>query len=230
MADFYDRYAREYADKNEVSAYNAFYERPAVLALLGDVAGQRVLDAACGPGTHARALQERGAIVTGCDRSGPELAIARERLRSGTRLDQVDLTERLPYADSEFDTVLCALALHYLEDWSVPLRELHRVLRPEGRLVVSTHHPIEDYSLSGSQNYFATELWHDRWNIGGRKVPISYYRRPLSAMTDAFGHAGFAIERIAEPPPAAEMRERYPDDYQRLTHHPGFLFFVLRPR
>lgn len=230
MADFYDRYAREYADKNEVSAYNALYERPAVLALLGDVTGQRVLDAACGPGTHAAALQERGAIVTGCDRSAPELAIARERLRPGTRLDQVDLAGPLPYADGEFDAVLCALALHYLEDWSTPLREFRRVLKADGRLVASTHHPVDDYRLSGSENYFATELWHDHWMLAGRKVPISYYRRPFSAMTDAFLGAGFSIERIAEPPPAAEMRELYPDDYRRLSTHPGFLFFVLRPR
>lgn len=230
MADFYDRYAREYAEKNDVSAYNALYERPAVLALLGEVAGQRVLDAACGPGAHAKALQQRGALVTGCDRSVPELAIARERLGPGTRLDQVDLTQRLPYADQEFDAVLCALALHYLEDWSVPLRQFHRVLRPAGRLVVSTHHPIDDFRLSGSENYFATELWDDHWTVGGRKVPISYYRRPLSGMTDAFLDAGFSIERIAEPPPAPEMRELFPDDYHRLTTHPGFLFFVLRPR
>lgn len=229
MRDFYDRYAREYADKNEVSAYNALYERPAVLALLGDVAGKRVLDAACGPGAHAQALQERGALVTGCDRSAPELAIARERLRPGTRLDQVDLTQRLPYGDGEFDAVLCALALHYLEDWSAPLREFNRVLRPGGRLVVSTHHPIEDYRLSGSDNYFATELWHDRWMLGGRQVPISYYRRPLSATTDAFRRAGFSIQRIAEPPPAAAMRELFPEDFRRLSTHPGFLFFVLRP-
>lgn len=228
MADFYDRYAREYADKNEVSAYNALYERPAVLELLGDVRGQRVLDAACGPGAHAQALQERGAVVTGCDRSAPELAIARDRLRPGTRLDQVDLTKGLPYAGAEFDAVLCALALHYLEDWSVPLAEFHRVLRPGGRLVVSTHHPIVDLRLSGSDDYFATELWQDHWMVGGREVPISYYRRPFSAMTDAFTAADFVIERIAEPPPAPEIRERFPDDYRRLSSQPGFLFFVLR--
>lgn len=50
MSDFYDRYAHEYADKNETEPFNALYERPAALALLGDVAGQCVLDAGCGPG------------------------------------------------------------------------------------------------------------------------------------------------------------------------------------
>lgn len=228
MADFYERYAREYAAKNDSAPFNVLYERPAVLALLGDVAGLRVLDAGCGPGAHAEALQRRGATVTGCDRSGPELAIARKRLAPETRLDQTDLTGALPYPAGEFDAVLCSLVLHYLKDWSGPLREFRRVLRPGGRLVVSTHHPIEDYRLSGSGDYFATELWDDHWTLGGRKVPICYYRRPLSAMTDAFRDAGFAIDRVAEPPPAAEMRERFPEDHHRLSTRPAFLFFVLR--
>lgn len=228
MADFYERYAREYADSNETGPFNALYERPAVLSLLGDVARLRVLDAGCGPGAHARALQERGAVVTGCDRSGPALAIARERLAEGTRLDQVDLRQRLPYADSTFHAVLCALALHYMEDWSGPLREFHRVLRAGGLLVVSTHHPIADYRHSNSQDYFATELWEDTWNVAGQPVPISFYRRPLSAITDAVGDAGFSIERIVEPPPAPEMEERFPDEFRYLSTTPGFLFLVLR--
>ncbi len=228
MADFYERYAHEYADKNETEPFNAFYERPAVLALLGEVAGQCVLDAGCGPGAHARALQERGALVTGCDRSAAELAIARARLAPGTRLDQVNLARRLPYQDGEFDAILCSLTLHYLEDWSAPLREFRRVLRPAGRLVVSTHHPIQDYRHSGSANYFATELWEDTWTVGGHPVPISYYRRPLSAITGAFSDAGFSIERIVEPAPAPEMAELFPDDFGRLSTSPGFLFLVLR--
>ena len=228
MSDFYDRYAHEYADKNETEPFNALYERPAALALLGDVAGQCVLDAGCGPGAHARALQERGALVTGCDRSAPELAIARERLEPGTRLDQVDLAQRLPYPDGAFDAVLCSLTLHYLEDWSGPLREFRRVLRPAGRLVASTHHPIQDYRFSGSEDYFATELWEDTWTVGGRAVSISYYRRPLSAITNAFLDASFSIERIVEPAPAAEMEQRFPHDFRQLSTKPGFLFFVLR--
>lgn len=228
MVDFYDRYAREYAEKNDVGPFNALYERPAILELVCDVAGRRVLDAACGPGAHARLLQERGAVVTGCDRSSALLAVARELLGPAIRLDQVDLTQPLPYADREFDAVLCALALHYLKDWSGPLREFHRVLRPDGRLVVSTHHPIPDYRCSGSQDYFATELWEDTWMMAGRPVAISYYRRPLSAITDAFLDAGFAIERVVEPPPAPAMRERFPEDFRTLSTQPGFLFLVLR--
>ena len=63
----YERFAHEYASHAEDSAYNALYDRPAMLGLAGDVRGRAVFDAACGPGFYARELLERGARVTGCD-------------------------------------------------------------------------------------------------------------------------------------------------------------------
>jgi hypothetical protein len=46
----FDAFAEEYSRHAEVSPYNALYDRPAILAMLGDVRSQRVLDAGCGPG------------------------------------------------------------------------------------------------------------------------------------------------------------------------------------
>ena len=50
----YDAVAREYAVMNQTAPYNALYERPAVISLLGDVAAQRVLDVGCGSGILSR--------------------------------------------------------------------------------------------------------------------------------------------------------------------------------
>ena len=57
----YDRMAAEFLAHAEDGAYNAHYDRPAVLELLGDVAGLRVLGAGCGPGLYAEELLARGA-------------------------------------------------------------------------------------------------------------------------------------------------------------------------
>ncbi|MEE4418837.1 methyltransferase domain-containing protein [Streptomyces sp. DSM 41528] len=67
---------------------NAHYARPAMLALAGDVAGRRILDAGCGSGPLSAALRDRGAVVTGIDSSAGILALARRRrvLRPGGRL------------------------------------------------------------------------------------------------------------------------------------------------
>src|SRR5215467_765069 len=82
----YDRFARVYSEDAEHNAFNALYERPEALRLMGDVAGLKVLDAGCGSGAHAAALRSRGAIVTGIDKSSGMLALARERFRDDVAL------------------------------------------------------------------------------------------------------------------------------------------------
>ncbi|KVP25386.1 hypothetical protein WJ86_13600 [Burkholderia multivorans] len=55
----YAEFAQRYADIAPTKPHNALYERPATLALLGDVAGQTVLDAGCGPGICSELLARR---------------------------------------------------------------------------------------------------------------------------------------------------------------------------
>lgn len=57
----YEAMGRRFAEHAQDSAYNAHYDRPAVLAALGAVRGQKVLDAACGPGLYAATLLDAGA-------------------------------------------------------------------------------------------------------------------------------------------------------------------------
>ena len=57
----YDRIAEGYTAENETSLPNAYYERPAMLELAGDVTGRRILDAGCGSGPLFAALRDRGA-------------------------------------------------------------------------------------------------------------------------------------------------------------------------
>src|ERR1700747_269261 len=76
----YDGFAEAYAASNENNLVNAHYERPAMLALAGDVAGRRILDAGCGAGPLLAALRDRGAIATGIDKSARMAELARRRL------------------------------------------------------------------------------------------------------------------------------------------------------
>src|SRR2546429_7171404 len=75
----YDVLAEAYTASNETSLFNAYYERPAILTLAGDVAGRRILDAGCGSGPLFAALPHPGAIVTGFHPSTRILAKARRR-------------------------------------------------------------------------------------------------------------------------------------------------------
>ena len=82
----YDVLAEAYTASNETSLFNAYYERPAILALAGDVTGRRILDAGCGSGPLFAALRDRGAIMTGFDSSTGMLEQARQRLGAGADL------------------------------------------------------------------------------------------------------------------------------------------------
>jgi SAM-dependent methyltransferase len=152
----YDSFAAAYVAESEDNAWNAHYERPAILAMAGDVEGLRVLDAGCGGGAHAAALLERGAILTRIDASAGLLSIAERRLAGRARLLVADLNGALPFGDACFDLILSALVLHYLRDWSRPLEEFNRLLSPGGRFVFSTHHPFMDHQSSAHESYFET--------------------------------------------------------------------------
>lgn len=81
----YDAFADEYDDKARHAPQTAFVDRPALLGLLGDVSGARVLDAGCGSGLYAEELLRRGAHVVGLDASDGLLDIARSRWGSERR-------------------------------------------------------------------------------------------------------------------------------------------------
>jgi SAM-dependent methyltransferase len=226
----YDRFARVYAHFNETNPFNARYERPATLALVGDVRGLRVLDAGCGTGVHAEELVRRGAEVTGVDLSEALLAIARERLGPDVPLHQTDLAQPLPFADDAFDLVLSPLVMHYLAEWEPTLREFHRVLVSHGRVVLSVHHPFGDMRISGTDDYFGTYRFTDEWTIDGHTMRMRFWHRPLRAMLAAFTSSGFAVDEIVEPDPLPETADLAPDAYRLLTRSAQFLFFSLTAR
>jgi len=230
----YDSFAEAYVAQNEASLINGYYCRPAILDLAGDVAGRRILDAGCGAGPISLALRDRGAVMTGFDASANMLELARRRLGDGADLHLADLGSPLPFADGAFDDVIACLVLHYLEDWTAPLAELRRVLRPGGRLIVAVDHPfaitLMQHADGLKPDYFATSSRTEEWAMGGRTAPMRFWTRPLHAMTDAFTAAGFRISVISEPSPLPAAHELFPEI---MADKPSgaflcFLFFVLQ--
>ena len=102
----YDSIAEGYTAENETSLVNAYYERPAMLELAGDVTGRRILDAGCGSGPLFAALRDRGAMVTGIDSSAAMLEQARRRLGAAADLRVADLASPLRFPTARSTTSL----------------------------------------------------------------------------------------------------------------------------
>jgi SAM-dependent methyltransferase len=101
--------------------------------------GTRLLDAGCGAGLVALLATLRGATVAALDASAALLAIARERL-PGADVREGDL-EALPFPDAAFDAVVAVNSVIYAADLAGAMRELARVVRPGGRVVVTDWGP-----------------------------------------------------------------------------------------
>lgn len=113
-------------------------ERRVILELMGPVQDADVLDAGCGDGALACAMASGGASVTGLDADPVMLAAARARAAmTGARVTFLPgRIEQLPLADARFDVVVAVTVLCFAADAATAVREMARVLRPRGRLVL----------------------------------------------------------------------------------------------
>ena len=226
--DSYDSISKKYGEKvenDERAPYNAYYERPAMLSLLPPVDGRRVLDAGCGTGKLAEMMAQQGAIVTAFDYNPEFVAWTRQRLGERGTVLQADLSQPLSFiSDGSFDLVTASLVMHYLKDWVPALREIHRVLAPDGVLVFSTHHPLMVWRHFQLENYHAEKRIEDEWEVG----KVSYFHHSLDYMSRALWDSGFTIERLHEPLPGEEFKRVDPKGYEKLMKLPWFL--VIRAR
>ncbi len=114
--------------------------RRLVREALAPAPGERILDVGCGPGFYVAELLDavgpEGSVV-GLDGSPASLAVAaaRSKGRPNVAFHEADATS-LPVADAEFDAALSVQVLEYVPDATAALREIHRALRPGGRIVV----------------------------------------------------------------------------------------------
>ncbi|GII93579.1 demethylmenaquinone methyltransferase [Sinosporangium siamense] len=135
----FDRTARRYDLVNDLLSLGQDRVWRKVTAEVVDAGpGELVLDLAAGTGTSSLTFTELGARAIACDFSLGMLRTGAERLGAQGEVNFIAGDGlRLPFADDSFDVVTISFGLRNMHDTVAALREMHRVARPGGRLVVA---------------------------------------------------------------------------------------------
>jgi demethylmenaquinone methyltransferase / 2-methoxy-6-polyprenyl-1,4-benzoquinol methylase len=141
VKDLFDAIAPRYDLINDLQSFGLHRRWKRQLIRLADgKPGERALDLCCGTGDVALALAHAGVEAVGLDFSEPMLAVANRRLnaaQTGTRAQFLrGDAQQIPFPDASFDIVTISYGLRNLADWETGLREMARVARPGGRLLV----------------------------------------------------------------------------------------------
>lgn len=163
------------------------------LALGAGAQHGRVLDVATGTGDLALAVAEGGAaLVVGLDFAAPMVRAATEKARRRQGMVWVvGDALRLPFAEGQFDACTVAFGLRNMAHYEQALREMHRVLRPGGRLVCLEMTPMRRPVLGWVFNwYFSRVVPFVGGLLSGEPAAYRYLPRSVAAFPSASALAG----------------------------------------
>jgi len=179
-----------------------------------------VLDHGCGTGVFGALLKKRGAQVTGLDISKRLLKVAATRIKvvQGSAY-------RLPFKDAKFDFVLSLMVLHVLTRPEQATKEIRRVLKPKGTLLLAIVNPragawdVKKKTIKKDSKY--GKVAQRKWVFNltdGTAFAATYTHRPLSFWMRAL--KGFSVRCVYEP----ILPARYPKGKYAQKE---FLFLAL---
>jgi 2-polyprenyl-3-methyl-5-hydroxy-6-metoxy-1,4-benzoquinol methylase len=224
-AEFWVKIIREKLDRYRIELTDEV-----VLRAIGPCDDLKVLDAGCGEGYLSRELTRRGAKVTGLDHSVELIAAGKAE---ATRLQlsikhYVAEIETIPENDNTFDVVVCNHIMTDLSDPSPALKEIGRVTKSGGKLVILMLHPCfytgsnDEHSDAGvsASTYFITRVVAQQFRVAGINSPgeVKNTFRPLEQYTAAVFEAGFILTGLSEPHPTTEQ-----------SHDPWWQYNFSRP-
>ncbi len=161
----------------------------------------RVLDVGCGRGFYLHVLTQLEFVedIQGVDVNQTYLELARRSTADPRVHVQEAVIEALPFADGAFDFAICSEVLEHLADDSAGLRELHRVLRPGGTLMVSV--PDRDFPFLWDpinwvlMHAFGSHVPKDIWWLAGIWADHERLYTP-GGLKQAAERAGFRVEKL----------------------------------
>jgi SAM-dependent methyltransferase len=232
--EHWSRIAQHWVAWARTPNHDAFWAyRASLLAFIGRGEGE-ALDVGCGEGRVSRVLKDCGYRVTATD---PVEAFISAAQQAGSADDyKIATAANLPFADDTFDLAIAYNVLMDIDDVSIGLREIRRVLRPSGTLVISIVHPFADRGrFTGPErdapfvvqsSYFGRERFEVVEERNGLQMHFAGWSQPLEDYVLALEDVGFAISALREPIPDTSEAWTHMECWSRI---PLFLWLKARP-
>ncbi len=248
MYKTYGEYAYKWADRHRggESVSHEYLEKPAMMAALPDLTGKKVLCLGCGTGEECRKIKDLGAAeVIGVEKESEMIKLAKEAY-ADIEFSVMSM-EQLDFPENTFDLVYSSLVVHYASDWTVPLAQVYKVLKPGGTFLFSAHHPIWHGAekLREGDKYItrlgAAKIGRDGHEIYGdylntrqindtlfNELEISYFHKPLSESLTEILASGFTIKEFIEPKAIEEAKTKKHNFWAVHQKIPLFMIFKLQ--
>ncbi len=223
----YEKLAEAFSEKAPAKAENAYIEQPAMRKAVGDVRGLKIFEAGCGPGILAEYLVHEGAKVVAFDVSPKMIELARARNPKNATFFVADGAQPLPLDtahNGQFDMVVASLAIDYIKDWSVPLAEFHRLLKPKGKFIFTIQHPLGSWNWYKPECAFGVQYVEASWKgFTDEPVTMPDYYRSFEEVINPLITAGFKILRVEDLKPIDALRTLDPYKFGKFMKLASFM-------
>ncbi|MEM6321398.1 MAG: class I SAM-dependent methyltransferase [Bacteroidota bacterium] len=232
--DFFKQYNQK---RKRGDSPNKAIEQPIIDALIGPIAGKKVLDLGCGDGKYGIELLNRGAAnYYGIEGSYKMAGLAKENLVNYPATVAQNDIEKATFGQSTYDLVISRLVLHYIADGKALFEQIENSLKQEGEFVFSIEHPI----ITSCYEAYHQEVRRGNWIVdnyfdSGERVnqwlgkKVVKYHRTLEEYWQALKAANLDILEIRESKPQRANFESS-EEYRRRMRIPLFLFFKTRKK
>lgn len=228
--EMYDKYSKEYLKSMKQKRFaNHYLEVPAVTKLFGNLKNKKVLDCGCASGTHSKILLNKGAKVVGMDISEEMIKAAKEKCNSSNASFIVGDIQKMPFEKNSFDLIFYGLCIHYVKDLDTVFKEAYRILKKNGKIILSTNNPalnnhkklfINDKKYYIHENYFYEGL--EEWNMLP-DMKMKTYARTFSGLINPIIKSGFKLTQVIEPQPIKAGEKFNKKEYEKTMKIPYFI-------
>lgn len=245
----WDKMAKIYEDfTGNDDSYTYAIEWPCIQKLLPPLNNKRILELGCSAGRYSFLFEkENPHSVVGIDISDEMINIAKEKaVNQGSKVKFVhgDISNLDLYINEKFDFIFSSTTFHYIEDIKGLFNKIYNALDDSGVCVISLMHPVytAQYPVDKNGEFPSDDDWVVRYLDKSKRAYIqpwiefndnienflsTSYHHTVGDYFNAIIEAGFKIDRVEEPYPPENWKQKYFGRYNAFIETPSYMILKL---